>query len=93
MRPKLSMDTGFSPATGLISISHTIRKILNLIIKIRINEAIHVDHDNLHTDEDTILSFHRMMPDQSKPHVSGKYKTTDNFILETVPKCKGTYYI
>jgi hypothetical protein len=40
-----------------------------------------------------ILSFHRMMPDQSNPHVSGKYKTTDNFILETVPKCEGTYYI
>ena len=46
---------------------------------------IHVDHDHLNMDEDTILSFHRMMLDQSNPHVSGKYKSTDNFIMETGP--------
>ncbi len=46
---------------------------------------IHVDHDHLNMDEDTILSFHRMMLDQSNPHVSVKYKSTDNFIMETGP--------
>ena len=46
---------------------------------------IHADYENLDMDEDTILSFHRMMLDESNPRESGKYKTTNNFIMEVGP--------
>lgn len=46
---------------------------------------IHSDHENLDMDEDSVLSFHRMMIEQSNPHEAGKYKTTNNFIMEIGP--------
>ena len=46
---------------------------------------IHSDHENLDMDEDSVLSFHRMMIEQSNPREAGKYKTTNNFIMEIGP--------
>lgn len=44
---------------------------------------IHTNHENLDMDEDMILSFHRMILEQSSPQESGKYKSRDNLIMET----------
>ena len=46
---------------------------------------IHTDHENLDMDEDTILLFHRMMLEQSRPGEAGKYKAVNNFIMEIGP--------
>ena len=46
---------------------------------------IHADHENLDVDEETILSFHRMLSEQTNPREAGKYKTSNNFIMEIGP--------
>ncbi len=46
---------------------------------------IHTEHEVLDIDEATILSLHRMIQEQTSPITAGKYKTVNNFILETAP--------
>ncbi len=46
---------------------------------------IHKEHDNLDVEEETILSFHRMLLSQTNPREAGKYKKSDNFIMEIAP--------
>ena len=46
---------------------------------------IHTEHVNLDVEEETILSFHRMLLAQTDPHEAGKYKTNNNFIMEIGP--------
>ena len=43
---------------------------------------IHTEHENLDMDEATILSFHRMLTGQTDPRTAGKYKTSNNYIME-----------
>ena len=46
---------------------------------------IHTEHANHDIKEETILSFHRMLLAQTNPREAGKYKTSDNFIMEIRP--------
>ena len=46
---------------------------------------IHTNHDSLDIETETILSFHRMLLSQTNPHEAGKYKTSNNFIMEIGP--------
>ncbi len=46
---------------------------------------IHTEHENLDVDEKTILSFHRLLSEQTNPRDAGKYKTSNNFIMEIGP--------
>jgi len=46
---------------------------------------IHTEYANLDVEEETILSFHRMLLAQTNPREAGKYKTSNNFIMETGP--------
>ena len=46
---------------------------------------IHTEHENLDIEKETILSFHRMLLEQTNPREAGKYKTTNNFIMEIGP--------
>ena len=41
---------------------------------------IHLNYSDLNIDEDTILSFHRMILEQTNPREAGKYKKTNNYI-------------
>ena len=43
---------------------------------------IHTEHANLDVEEETILSFHRMLLAQTNPREAGNYKTSNNFIME-----------
>lgn len=43
---------------------------------------IHTEHTNLDLDRKTILSFHKMLLAQADPREAGKYKTSNNFIME-----------
>ena len=46
---------------------------------------IHTEHANLDVEEETILSFHRMLLAQTNPREAGNYKTSNNFIMEIGP--------
>lgn len=46
---------------------------------------IHTDHENLDVEKETILSFHRMILEQTNPREAGTFKTRDNFIMEIEP--------
>ena len=46
---------------------------------------IHSEHNNLDVDEDTILSFHRMLLEQRNSREAGKYKSSNNYIMEIEP--------
>ncbi len=46
---------------------------------------IHTEHMDLDVEEETILSFHRMLLAQTNPREAGKYKTSNNFIMEIGP--------
>ena len=46
---------------------------------------IHTEHENLEVDEETILSFHRMLLAETNPREAGRYKSSNNFILEIGP--------
>ena len=46
---------------------------------------IHTEQANHDIKEETILSFHRMLLAQTNPREAGKYKTSDNFIMEIRP--------
>ena len=43
---------------------------------------IHTMHDSLNISEANILSFHEILLRTAKPTVAGKYKTSDNVIME-----------
>lgn len=43
---------------------------------------IHTTHNNMDIDEDIIFAFHKMMLEQSNPREAGRYKNTNNYILE-----------
>lgn len=43
---------------------------------------IHTEHGSLDVDEETVLSFHRILLAQTDLREAGKYKTRDNFIME-----------
>ena len=46
---------------------------------------IHTEHTTIDVNEETILSFHRMLLAQTNPREAGHYKTSDNFIMEIGP--------
>ena len=46
---------------------------------------IHSNHSSMDINEGILCTFHRMLSEQSNPREAGKYKRTDNFILETGP--------
>ncbi len=46
---------------------------------------IHTEHANLDVEEETILSFHRMLLAQTNPREAGQYKMSNNFIMEIGP--------
>lgn len=46
---------------------------------------IHTEHKNLDVDEERILSFHRMLLEQTNPNEAGRYKSGNNFIMEIGP--------
>ncbi len=48
-------------------------------------DLIHTEHEELDVEKETILSFHRMLLAQTNPREAGKYKTSDNFIMEIGP--------
>ena len=52
---------------------------------------IHTEHENLDVEKETILSFHRMILEQTNPREAGKYKTSNNFIMEIGPD--GSRYV
>ena len=43
---------------------------------------IHTTHDSLNISEANIISFHEILLRTAKPNVAGKYKTSDNVIME-----------
>ncbi len=43
---------------------------------------IHNDHDKIDVSKESILSFHKMIMAQTDPVQAGKYKNTDNLIME-----------
>ena len=43
---------------------------------------IHTRHDSLNISEANIISFHEILLRTAKPNVAGKYKTSDNVIME-----------
>ena len=46
---------------------------------------IHSNHSSMDIDEGLLFTFHRMLSEQSNPREAGKYKKTNNFILEIGP--------
>ena len=46
---------------------------------------IYSEHADLDVDEETILSFHRMLLAQTSPREAGNYKTSNNYIMEIGP--------
>ncbi len=46
---------------------------------------IHTEHDNLDIREDTICMFHKMIEEHTNNDSAGKYKKTDNYIMEYSP--------
>ena len=46
---------------------------------------IHTERENLDVEKGTILSFHRMLLSQTNQREAGKYKTSNNFIMEIGP--------
>ena len=43
---------------------------------------IHTTHDSLNISEANIISFHEILLRTAKPNVAGKYKTSDNVIMD-----------
>lgn len=46
---------------------------------------IHFNHENLDIEEEVVLSFHKMILEQTNSKEAGKYKKNNNFILEIGP--------
>ena len=46
---------------------------------------IHLNHENLDIEEEVVLSFHKMILEQTSSKEAGKYKKNNNYILEIGP--------
>ena len=87
---------------GIVTTDDRIRDIVNGAIPVTHDEKeisgykealnlIHMNHDHMELNEDTINMLHRMMEAEVNPAEAGQYKSRDNMIMEYLPD--GTRHI
>ena len=87
---------------GIVTTDDRIRDIVNGAVPVTHDEKeisgykealnlIHMNHDHMELNEDTINMLHRMMEAEVNPAEAGQYKSRDNMIMEYLPD--GTRHI